>query len=82
MLALAGYPLGLEFIVLDPSSEAGATRLGEYLHGAYDDEDLLAQLAEKADVVTYEFENVPAEVARFLNEHTQVYPAANALAVA
>jgi len=82
MLALAGYPLGLEFIVLDPSAEAGATRLGEHLHGAYDDEDLLAQLAEKADVVTYEFENVPAEVARFLSEHTQVYPAANALAVA
>jgi 5-(carboxyamino)imidazole ribonucleotide synthase len=82
MLALAGYPLGLEFIVLDPSADAGATRLGEHLHGAYDDEVLLAQLAEKANVVTYEFENVPAEVAHFLSTHTQVYPAANALAVA
>ena len=82
MLALAGYPLGLEFIVLDPSAEAGATRLGEHLHGAYDDQVLLAQLAGKADVVTYEFENVPAEVAQFLSTHTRVYPAANALAVA
>ncbi len=82
MLALAGYPLGLEFIVLDPSADAGATGLGEHLHGAYDDQALLAQLAEKADVVTYEFENVPAEVAHFLSTHTQVYPAANALAVA
>lgn len=82
MLALAGYPLGLEFIVLDPSADAGATPLSEHLHGDYDDQTLLAQLAEKADVVTYEFENVPAHVAQFLSEHTQVYPSADALAVA
>jgi 5-(carboxyamino)imidazole ribonucleotide synthase len=82
MLALAGYPLGLEFIVLDPSADAGAIPLSEHLHGAYDDETLLAQLADKADVVTYEFENVPAQVAEFLSSHTQVYPSANALAVA
>ncbi len=82
MIALAGYPLDLEFIVLDPSEEAGAVGLGEHLHGAYDDQALLAELAEKADVVTYEFENVPADVAAFLQDHTQVYPAPNALAVA
>ncbi len=82
MLALAGYPLGLEFIILDPSKDAGAVNLGEHLHGAYDDKALLTELAEKADVVTYEFENVPAEVAIFLNKHTQIYPSANALAVA
>jgi 5-(carboxyamino)imidazole ribonucleotide synthase len=82
MLALAGYPLGLEFIVLDPGADAGAVNLSEHLHGAYDDQALLTQLAEKADVVTYEFENVPAHVAQFLSEHTQVHPNAQALAVA
>jgi 5-(carboxyamino)imidazole ribonucleotide synthase len=82
MIALAGYPLGLEFIILDPSEDAGATGLGEHLHGQYDDPALLAELAEKADVVSYEFENVPADVAKYLAEHTQVYPAPNALAVA
>ncbi len=81
MIALAGYPLGLDFIVLDPSEQAGATGLGEHLHGQYDDQALLAELAEKADVVTYEFENVPAEVAQFLADHTLVYPGPNALAV-
>ena len=81
MIALAGYPLGLEFIILDPSADAGATGLGEHLHGQYDDQALLAELAEKADVVTYEFENVPAKVAKFLAEHTRVYPGPNALAV-
>ncbi|MGZ4959967.1 MAG: 5-(carboxyamino)imidazole ribonucleotide synthase [Methylomonas sp.] len=82
MIALAGYPLGLKFIVLDPDANAGAAGLSEHLHGAYDDPALLAELAEKADVVTYEFENVPAHVAEFLSSHTTVYPPANALAVA
>jgi len=82
MIALAGYPLGVDFIFLDPSADACATRLGEHLHGDYNDPRLLAQLAERADVVTYEFENVPADVAEFLASHTQVHPAPKALAVA
>jgi 5-(carboxyamino)imidazole ribonucleotide synthase len=82
MIALAGIPLGLDFIFLDPSADACANRLGEHLHGDYNDPELLAQLAERADVVTYEFENVPAEVAEFLNSHTQVHPSPKALAVA
>lgn len=82
MLALAGYPLGLEFVFLDPSKDACANKLGEHLHGDYKDPRLLAQLAETADVVTYEFENVSADVAEFLTAHTQVYPSPKALAIA
>lgn len=82
MIALAGIPLGLDFIFLDPSTDACANKLGEHLHGDYSDPELLAQLAERADVVTYEFENVPAEVAEFLAAHTQVHPSAEALGVA
>lgn len=82
MIALAGVPLGLEFVFLDPSADACANRLGEPLVGDYRDPALLAQLAERADVVTYEFENVPANVAEFLVSHTQVHPCPKALAVA
>jgi 5-(carboxyamino)imidazole ribonucleotide synthase len=82
MIALAGVPLGLEFIFLDPSADACANRLGEALIGDYNDPALLAKLAERADVVTYEFENVPADVAEFLASHTQVHPSPKALAVA
>lgn len=82
MIALAGFPLGLQFIILDPSTDAGATGLGEHLLGDYDDPALLAELAEKADVVTYEFENVPSAVAKYLADHTLVYPSSNALEVA
>ena len=81
MIALAGYPLGLKFVFLDPSPDACAGKLGEHLLGEYNDEKLLAELAEHADVVTYEFENVPANVANFLGERTTVYPPPRALQI-
>ncbi len=81
MIALAGFPLAQKFIILDPSQEAGAVPLGQHLQGAYDDETLLEQLAQQADVVTYEFENVPAKAASYLAEHTNIYPPAKALEV-
>ncbi|HAX24045.1 MAG TPA: 5-(carboxyamino)imidazole ribonucleotide synthase [Chloroflexi bacterium] len=82
MLALAGYPLGLRFRFLDPSPDAPVADLGELIVGAYDDPDALARFAEGLDVVTYEFENVPAHVARALERQVPVYPPPAALDVA
>lgn len=59
MLALAGYPLGLEFVFLDQSEDAPGAQVGRILCGAFDDPERLAQLARDVDVVTFEFENVP-----------------------
>ena len=64
MLGLAGIPLGLNFRFLDPSPDAPAGAVGELLVAAYDDDLALRRLASGADVVTYEFENVPAAAAR------------------
>ena len=82
MLALAGYPLGLEFVFLDPDPEACAAPLGDHLCGGYDNRTLLARLAERANVVTYEFENVPAESVEFLSGLATVHPNSRTLAVA
>ncbi|MGR9053234.1 MAG: 5-(carboxyamino)imidazole ribonucleotide synthase [Gammaproteobacteria bacterium] len=82
MLALAGKPLGLQFVFLDPAPESCAAELGEHLQGDYRDETLLAQLAETSDVVTYEFENVPVGIIDFIAAKTPVYPPAKALAMA
>ena len=64
MLALAGAPLDIRMRFLDPSPGACAGDVGELVVGAYDDPAALARLAEGADIVTYEFENVPVEAAR------------------
>ncbi len=82
MIALAGIPLGMRFIFLDPAEDACAAPLGEHLCGAYDDKALLDQLAEKADVVTYEFENVPATAIAHLTPKIDVFPSEAALATA
>jgi 5-(carboxyamino)imidazole ribonucleotide synthase len=64
MLALAGAPLGLRMRFLDPAPDACAGAVGELVVGAFDDPACLDRLADGADVVTFEFENVPVEAAR------------------
>jgi len=64
MLALAGIPLGLRFRFLDPAADACAGEVGELLTGGYDDAALLDRLADGAEAVTFEFENVPVDAAR------------------
>ena len=82
MLALAGYPLGLRFRLLDPSPEAPASHLAELQIGAYDDPSALDGFVDGLDVATYEFENVPEVAARVLGERVPVYPPALALETA
>jgi 5-(carboxyamino)imidazole ribonucleotide synthase len=64
MLALAGAPLDVRMRFLDPAPDACAGAVGELVVAAYDDDTGLDRLAAGADVVTYEFENVPVEAAR------------------
>ncbi|HXY98154.1 MAG TPA: 5-(carboxyamino)imidazole ribonucleotide synthase [Steroidobacteraceae bacterium] len=59
MLALAGYPLGLDFLCLDPSADAPAGQVAPLLTGAFTDRALLAELARRCEVVTFDWENVP-----------------------
>ena len=61
MLALAGYPLGLQFLFLDPARDAPAGQVAPLLHGAFNDRRLLARLARECEVVTFDWENVPVE---------------------
>ncbi len=82
MLALAGYPLGQDFTVLDPGADVCSAAVADQLQGDYVDQTLLAQLAEQVDVVTYEFENVPAAAVEFLAGKVPVYPPQLALAIA
>ncbi|HKY25614.1 MAG TPA: 5-(carboxyamino)imidazole ribonucleotide synthase [Gaiella sp.] len=63
MLGLAGLPLGLSFRFLDPAPDACAGAVGDLVVGEYGDVDALDRLAAGADVVTYEFENVPVHAA-------------------
>ena len=82
MLALAGTPLGMNFAFLDPAPDACAAALGEHLQAGYGDQESLRQLAGEVDLVTFEFESVPAETVAFLSQFVPVYPSAEALRIA
>ena len=82
MLALAGAPLGLRFLVLDNTADACAAQFAPQLLADYRDEAALAEFASRVDVATFDFENVPAESAHWLAERIRVFPSPRALAVA
>jgi 5-(carboxyamino)imidazole ribonucleotide synthase len=82
MLALAGHPLGMTFTVLDPTPDPCAAAVAGVIRGEFEgDFAALYELAKSSDVVTYEFENVPMETARWLAERVPVYPPPRALEV-
>ncbi|MEP7247950.1 MAG: 5-(carboxyamino)imidazole ribonucleotide synthase, partial [Gammaproteobacteria bacterium] len=82
MLALAGYPLGLDFLFLDPASEAPAGQVSPQICGAFTDGRLLAQLARKTEVLTFDWENISVAALRDLPKGTRICPPINALAAA
>ncbi len=83
MLALAGTPLGERFVFLDPTAESPAGHVSDLVVGAYDDRAALEELAARCEIVTYEFESVPAAAVRTLEElGVAVFPPRGALEVA
>lgn len=82
MMALAGVPLGLRFVVFDPAADACAGQVAPLQVGNFDDTEALAEFAAKVDVITFDFENVPAASAHWLAERKPVFPNPAALAVA
>lgn len=82
MLALAGHPLGVSCVVLDPAGDACANVVAEQVVGAYDDPDALGHFAGLVSVATYEFENLPSDSVAQVARQIPVYPSATALAVA
>lgn len=81
MMALAGIPLGLRFIVADPAADACAAVAAELVQAGWDDVAALTQLAARADVLTFDFENVPAATTRALASQVPVLPSPQALAL-
>lgn len=82
MLALAGHPLGMQFRVFDPATDAPAAAVAEHVCAAYNDIKALEVFYTGLDVLTYEFENIPLEVFTSLPLSLSVAPHVRALEVA
>ena len=82
MLALAGAPLGARFLIVDNVADACAGQVAPLVVADWRDFVALEQFAARIDVATFDFENVPADTAHWLTEHTRVSPNPRALALA
>ncbi|UJJ57686.1 MULTISPECIES: 5-(carboxyamino)imidazole ribonucleotide synthase [Rhodanobacter] len=82
MLALAAAPLGVKTLAVDSVADACAGQVAPLLVADWTDYAALEAFAARVDVVTFDFENVPAETAQRLAERVAVFPNPRALAVA
>ena len=80
MFVIAAKYLGYNVIVLEPGENSPAGQVAdEQIVAAYDDPEALAIFSERCDVITTEFENIPASVLEKLSQTTLVHPSAEAL---
>ena len=84
MLSIAAAQLGFDVCIFTDEPDSPASRVsGKTLVASYQDRAALADFARRVNVVTTEFENVPAETAEALIEAgARVAPNPRALAVA
>jgi 5-(carboxyamino)imidazole ribonucleotide synthase len=81
MLALAAARLGFKSHVFAPDTDSPAFDVvHRFTCADYTSTQALARFAAEVDVVTYEFENVPAEAAKFLAARVPVLPNPDVLA--
>lgn len=82
MLSVAAARLGFRTHVFDPGANPPAGHVADQVTtAAYDDLTALRAFAEAVDVVTYEFENIPAEALDALDAIRPIRPNRRALAV-
>jgi 5-(carboxyamino)imidazole ribonucleotide synthase len=81
MLALAGYPLGVRCLFLDRSADSPGAQVAPSLIGDLQDAALLAELASRSDVVTFDWENISGAALQPLEKITQVRPPRAALEI-
>ncbi len=81
MMALAGYPLGLDFLFLDRSGDTPAAQVASSLVGEFTDQKLLRELAHRSEVLTFDWENVSIDSLRALGRSARIAPSLAALAI-
>lgn len=81
MLSMAAARLGYRCHILEPGAAPAADVAHALTTAAYDDLDALRRFAQGCDLITYEFENIPAAALDVLAETTPLFPDRRALEV-
>ncbi|MEM8868391.1 MAG: 5-(carboxyamino)imidazole ribonucleotide synthase [Verrucomicrobiota bacterium] len=80
MLILAGREMGYRFHVFEPKGPCAAGMVADLeVNASYENQAALDAFAAEVDVITLEFENIPAEVVDRLSRIKPVFPGSQAL---
>lgn len=83
MFCVAARTMGYHTVVLDPDPSSPAGRIADgHIQADYTDKAALDQLANRCDVITTEFENVPADSLQYLLHKKPVHPSPQAVQIA
>jgi len=84
MLALAGYPLGLDFLFLDRTADTPGAQVAPSLLGEFTDPALLRELATRSEVLSFDWENISVAALRSATRglRTRIAPPLSALQTA
>lgn len=81
MLSVAASRLGFKTCIFEPGGDCPASHVANYhFQKGYDDAEALEAFAKACDVITYEFENIPAEALDVIEAITPIHPNREALA--
>ncbi|MHA7887879.1 5-(carboxyamino)imidazole ribonucleotide synthase [Roseicyclus sp.] len=79
MLAMAAARLGYRCHIFEPGAAPAADVAHAWTQAPYEDLDALRAFAQTCDLITYEFENIPAASLDVLAETTPLFPDRRAL---
>src|SRR5206468_11571028 len=83
MFAMAARRLGYRVHTLAPDDDTPTGQIADVeINAPYDDLEAIRDFARRVQVVTFEFENVPAAAAAAAEAHAIVRPNGQALAIA
>ena len=75
MLATAAKKLKIKTVVFCDDIDAPAQKFSdEFVYGRYDDQNKINEFLSKADVITFEFENIPYKTLNEINKKKTVLP--------
>ncbi len=81
MLAAAAARLGYKTHIFEPGAAPAADVAAAWTQARYDDTEALHRFAAACDVITFEFENIPAPALDILSAQTPLSPSRRALEV-
>jgi 5-(carboxyamino)imidazole ribonucleotide synthase len=81
MLALAGYPMGIEVVCIDPTPDCCAKQVTSVIHANFNDYAAIHKHFKDVLCVTYETENIPIDATLPIANDYKLLPTIDALKI-